>query len=557
VTFGEGLSGAACARPLAAPGDQALRRSSRRFATGCELLGLAALWGLLYLPWLGFSPLEHEEGRRLLPAREMLASGDFVLPTLFGRAYLAKPPLAYWLIDLASLPAGQVTAWSTRIPSALAVLGLAGLVHALASRFIGRGAARLGVLLWLLMPMALEKGVLGELEAPFALFVGLALAGQFAAAQGRPRAALLGGLALGLAVLTKGPAAWVFSAAAGVGSAALEPRRARAHLAPMLVCIGVSVLIAAAWVVPLVSRLGWATLQSTWLGEASGGGSTPSQDLGQRAAFAAGTAAGFLPASALLLALAPRSARRAGLPALVRFALVVSAGACLFFLVYPRCQARYAFPAAPWTALAGGYVLARGLAPEASAGARRALMLAAGACALLGPAAALALLADRLALDFTGVEVDALGVALALAAAAAGALALAALRRGAHPRALAASLAVLVLVRGLHLSQVVRPDARAGASADWARAVAATLPGEGRIHTAHWSDFNLLATLPRPPVYTEAPLRDVAPGEVLLYARPDAEPVPAEVARWEALGAFPLRHGKELVAVQRPRLEMP
>ena len=212
------------------------------------------------------------------------------------------------------------------------------------------------------MPMALEKGVLGEIEAPFALWLGLALAAQFAAANGRPRLALLGGLALGLAVLTKGPAAWVLAAAAGAGRAALEPRRALAHLLPALVSMAVSALCAGAWVLPLAQRVGWGTLKTAWLGEVGASGPAVSAGLLQRLEYLGGTAAGFLPASALLLALAPRNARRGGLPALVRFALVLSGGAVLFFLLYPRCQPRYAFPAAPWVALAGGYALAQSLA---------------------------------------------------------------------------------------------------------------------------------------------------------------------------------------------------
>ena len=67
----------------------------RRAATVALLLALGAL---LYGPWLALPPFHGEESRRALPAREMLASGDWVLPTIWGRAYLHKPPGHFWLV---------------------------------------------------------------------------------------------------------------------------------------------------------------------------------------------------------------------------------------------------------------------------------------------------------------------------------------------------------------------------------------------------------------------------------------------------------------------------
>jgi 4-amino-4-deoxy-L-arabinose transferase-like glycosyltransferase len=517
-----------------------------------EALALAALWALLYMPYLGTAPLDHEEGRRFLPAREMLASGDFVLPTLYGRPYLAKPPLHYWEICAASLPAGAVSAWTTRLPSALSVLLLAWLVHALAARHLGRGAAPFAAALWLLMPLALQKGTLGELDAPLSLFVGLALAGQFAAARGRPWAAVAGGIALALAVLTKGPAAWVFTGAAAVGSAVLEPRRARAHLWPALAGMALSALLAGIWVFLLAQRIGWDGLRAAWGGELQGGTRTLLQRAVQKLLYVQRAWCAVVPASALVLALVPRAARRAGLPDLVRFALALSALSALFFLVYPRTQARYLTPAAPWLALAGAYVLQRGLAAARGESTERMLALACNLAGISGALAGVALLADRLLLHLAPFRLDALGCALALALIGAGAWALRAWRRGARAGALLASFAVLAFARGVHTTQIVAQSGLADGSAQRRAALAAALPGDGPVFTAHWAEFNLLAPFPRPLRYTGAPARDVPPNATFLYSRASPGFDLGEVTGWQPLGAFPLSKGDELVALRRP-----
>src|SRR4051812_20923902 len=53
-------------------------------------------------------------------AREMLAGGSVLVPTVDGRPWLEKPPLAIWLVALAGRAAGEVTELAARAPSAIA-----------------------------------------------------------------------------------------------------------------------------------------------------------------------------------------------------------------------------------------------------------------------------------------------------------------------------------------------------------------------------------------------------------------------------------------------------
>ena len=67
------------------------------------------------------------EAQRLLAAREMLRSGEWIVPTINGHPYLAKPPLFYWVqMATASLRGSGVTLLDTRL--AVALFGWLGVV---------------------------------------------------------------------------------------------------------------------------------------------------------------------------------------------------------------------------------------------------------------------------------------------------------------------------------------------------------------------------------------------------------------------------------------------
>ena len=61
---------------------------------GLSLVGLGLL---ILLPALWNWPLIRAEGMYALIPKEMLASGNWLTPTLNGARYLDKPPLFYWL----------------------------------------------------------------------------------------------------------------------------------------------------------------------------------------------------------------------------------------------------------------------------------------------------------------------------------------------------------------------------------------------------------------------------------------------------------------------------
>src|SRR5437868_4222725 len=90
-------------------------------ARGMSPAALAfALSMLMHVPILGLTPLSGTEGHRALTAHQMVQSHRWLVPMLFGRPYLAKPPLHYWLIAVTETLAGRGNVFVWRLPSAIA-----------------------------------------------------------------------------------------------------------------------------------------------------------------------------------------------------------------------------------------------------------------------------------------------------------------------------------------------------------------------------------------------------------------------------------------------------
>src|SRR5882672_4628733 len=116
-----------------------------------SLLLLVLVSGALLYPCLSFFLFEPDEGRYAQIPREMLARGDWIVPTLQGEPYLDKPPLFYWAVMLAYAIFG-VHAWAARLVPALAVQASVLLSYLLGRRLVGERAAFWGALALLLAP---------------------------------------------------------------------------------------------------------------------------------------------------------------------------------------------------------------------------------------------------------------------------------------------------------------------------------------------------------------------------------------------------------------------
>ena len=80
-------------------------------------------------------------------AREMMLTGDYLAPHVNGSPYREKPPLLFWSIVAVSLPFGEVTETSARIPSIVAAMITLMLTFALARRLFDERTAFLAVVI--------------------------------------------------------------------------------------------------------------------------------------------------------------------------------------------------------------------------------------------------------------------------------------------------------------------------------------------------------------------------------------------------------------------------
>jgi 4-amino-4-deoxy-L-arabinose transferase-like glycosyltransferase len=178
--------------------------------------GLATLLAVVWLASLAGRPLFNpDEGRYAEIPREMLSSGDWVIPQLNGLDYIEKPPLQYWATASLYRIFG-VSEVSARLYTALTALGTIALVGLLATRTGGRdvGWRAAAVLSGMIMVVALGQVLTLDMSLTFYMTAGLT---GFFLAQ-RPGEAdlkwmLMAWIATALGVLTKGLVAAAIPAA--------------------------------------------------------------------------------------------------------------------------------------------------------------------------------------------------------------------------------------------------------------------------------------------------------------------------------------------------------
>ncbi len=186
--------------PGTAPTRQA-RADADRDGVASPRLAFAVL-AMALLATVGFAGLfEPTETRYAEIAREMRASGQWLIPHLNGIAHLHKAPFVYWAVAACQSAFGDA-AWASRLPVALAtMLTFAFTWMAARGRFAPLGISP-GLTLWMLGTMAL----------PFAFgrtiatdpFLAMTVAGFWALAPSTAGIALVG-----LGFFIKGPVVFV------------------------------------------------------------------------------------------------------------------------------------------------------------------------------------------------------------------------------------------------------------------------------------------------------------------------------------------------------------
>ncbi|HMP58100.1 MAG TPA: glycosyltransferase family 39 protein [Gemmatales bacterium] len=226
------------------------------------LLGVGGL--VFFVAGLGQGELYRNETLRAQLAAEMLRTGQWIVPTLYGEPLLTKPPLQYWLVALLSLPFGQVTETTARLPSVLGALALLAACYAHFRSVVGPHGALAAALAMPVGWLWLEKVPSAELDMLLTAGVGLALLAAWRALDAvaeRRRSAewawwTVALLCIALGVLTKWTA-WLYFYAALVPLCLWQRRLGQLFRPAHLLAVLAGVAVVLVWAGLLVGQIGW------------------------------------------------------------------------------------------------------------------------------------------------------------------------------------------------------------------------------------------------------------------------------------------------------------
>jgi 4-amino-4-deoxy-L-arabinose transferase-like glycosyltransferase len=226
---------------------------------------LLAVTAALTLPGLGAVSLwDIDEGLNAEAAREMLESGDWVVPTFNFKPRTAKPALLYWLQALSYQRFG-VTEFAARLPSALAGAVAVLLTYQLGRRMFGPAT---GLLAGVVTVSTVQVTVLTHAATPDALLLACLMLTMWlfwiGAENGGRHWTWMTGAGGGLAVLAKGPVGVVMPAAI-VGYYFLAGRQGRRLLdRRLLLGLMLVVAIAGPWYALVGAETRGRFLKSFW-----------------------------------------------------------------------------------------------------------------------------------------------------------------------------------------------------------------------------------------------------------------------------------------------------
>lgn len=312
--------------------------------------------------------LIRNEGLRARLAAEALARGEWLVPHLYGEPHLTKPPGMTALIAACSLPFGQVTPLSARLPSVVAAVAVIALFGWSIGRWGGPAAGLAAAAILPCCPFWLERVPSAEIDLVQLAWVSGSLLsllraveleesdGPVAARWGWWLAALL---CVGGGLVTK----WTAPAFFYLTAVPWLLWRGRLNLLlrpPHLAAVALVGALAGVWVLLVAARAGWEPLLDTVRREAllrlSPGHHPRPYPWSELATFPLSFVAGCLPWSLLAVPALSRPPVDGDRRRLWQLCVMWLATSLLFWTIVPGHRPRHILPAQP--AVAGLAVLA-------------------------------------------------------------------------------------------------------------------------------------------------------------------------------------------------------
>jgi len=181
---------------------------SRKIFIICGLLflsGISSFW------MLSENTLDNHECLVSITAREMLQSGDWIMPTCNGQPRLQKTPLSYWLVAGISKITGEVNELTARLPSAVFALLSAVAILYFVNQWLSFRIAVLSTAIWATSLSYIRCSHRARPDMAMAFFTTLCFLSFYSAVSSQKRRQqivymLIFWVSLGLGMLAKGPA---------------------------------------------------------------------------------------------------------------------------------------------------------------------------------------------------------------------------------------------------------------------------------------------------------------------------------------------------------------
>lgn len=347
-----------------------MHASKKKLGITLLLLSLLSI-----LPWLGLSHFYTKgEPREALVPQAMLESGNWILPQRYGETFATKPPAMHWVSALLSLPQGEVSELTARLPVALSGIGIILLTFLFFAKRYSRRTALIASMILLTSFEMHRSSMEARVDMPLALFMIAALLALFRRFEGNREwanwIAIVGSISG--AFLVKGPVGAVLPLAIYALFLLYRGKSFRNVVTEMFLLGPASLLLPLTWYVAAYQVGGDHFLETIY--NENFGRFTSTEDMGHKAPVYANLGyylMGLLPWSILLIAALPSLIRQEitkpkghfltyigtirqkfmSLPPVIQYTWFIFVVVTLFYTIPSGKRSVYLLPAYPFLAL--------------------------------------------------------------------------------------------------------------------------------------------------------------------------------------------------------------
>ncbi len=339
----------------------------------------------IYLPFLGSLEWSGHEPLRVNISKEIIETNSWIKTTLHGKPYFIKPPLFNWLVASCGKLFGTLNEWTSRLPSAAAMVfsGLA--VYFLSDQALSRNGRFFAALATLSMTGLIKKARTAEIDSLFIFVVTISLLIWIYGYTRKFRPIVTWSIPLailGIGFLTKGPHAVTFFYFTVFTFLLLRKDFryffSRAHFGGLILMLAV----VAAYVLAVLQHMSWQEYANMWIDQIT------SRAEGRKSHafvkhffdFPLNAALSFMPWILLMLPVFLSKKSRGLFRELFRndlifFSIVMVAANFPLYWLLPNAYVRYFLPAGPFIAIVLAGVADRYLSQRQQTGTTSAITL--------------------------------------------------------------------------------------------------------------------------------------------------------------------------------------